>query len=324
MIPVSTDSSRGVPSNLTRRSSQLRLILLWRQCSMCFALALSLGAFLSGPLHSQGTPNALAGAAVGPERGTLLVAGGGALGPEIWETFVRLAGGDEAKIVVIPTAAPDGDLPDGWRGFDALRAASSSDLFILHTRDPVQADVEAFVEPLREATGVWLPGGRPWRLVDAYLHTRVHEQLFALLDRGGVIGGTSAGASIQASFLIRGDRETNRVIYSPDYPEGFGFLDQVAVDQHLLARDREQDLWGVLSLHPELLGIGLDEGTALVVRGDRAEVIGKSQVLVYDGSAPLGEPSRFGAGAVFDLGSREKVGRRPLFTTQGVAQDGDF
>ena len=271
-----------------------------------FSLALLLAALLSEPLFPQGPPPA-ALERVGPAEGTLVVAGGGDLGPEIWETFVSLAGGDRAKIVVIPTAGLDKDIPDDWRGSDALQAAGASDLVVLHTRDPQEAEFDAFVLPLREATGVWLPGGRPWRLVDAYLHTRVHEELFALLDRGGVVGGTSAGASIQASFLIRGDKETNQIVYSPDYAEGFGFLESVAVDQHLLARGRESDLWEVLELHPELLGIGLDEGTAIIVQGNRAEVVGESQVLVYDASDASLEPSRLGVGTVFDLSSRERI-----------------
>lgn len=262
---------------------------------------------LSAPLGAQ-TPGEVEGPAVGPSSGSLIVAGGGELGPEIWERFIRLAGGEEAKIVVIPTAARDEDLPYGWRGYRHLEAAGARDLVILHTRDPERAEVESFTQPLREATGVWLPGGRPWRLVDAYLHTLVHEELFALLERGGVVGGTSAGASIQGSFLMRGDRRTNRIIYSPDYPEGFGFLEQVAVDQHLSARGREGDLWEVLDLRPDLLGIGLDEGTALVIQGDRAEVIGEKQVLMYDPSFPTMRPYRLGAGSVFDLGARARVG----------------
>ncbi len=274
--------------------------LRWRAAGV---LAFALVAVSFGPLRAQ-APTAGPAPIVGPERGTLIVAGGGELGTEIWETFVRLAGGEAAKIVVIPTAAADEDLPYGWRGLDALRAAGIKELVLLHTRDPSEADDEAFIEPLRDATGVWLPGGRPWRLVDAYLHTKVHEELFALLDRGGVVGGTSAGASIQASFLMRGDPDTNRTVYSPEYLEGFGFLEQVAVDQHLLARGRETDLWKVLDRFPELLGIGLDEGTALVVQGNRAEVIGGSQVLLYDPKGPSELPARFGSGSLVDLGAR--------------------
>lgn len=232
-----------------------------------------------------------------------MVAGGGQLGPEIWSRFVELAGGDTARIVLIPTAGTDEDFPDSWAGFEPLRGAGARHLQVLHTRDREVADSEAFAQVLRDATGVWIPGGRQWRLVDAYLNTRVHDELRALLDRGGVIGGTSAGASIQAEFLVRGDPTTNQVMIAPGYEEGFGFLARSAVDQHLLARARENDLWEVLEARPELLGIGLDEGTALVVTGDRAEVIGSSQVLLYSASDPTRTPRTLSAGAVVDLGA---------------------
>ena len=263
--------------------------------------ALLLAGSLCAQAPSVGTP------AVGPPRGSLIVAGGGELDREIWERFILLAGGEEAKIVVIPTAARDDELPDGWRGHAQLRTTGIRDFVTLHTRDPGRAGAENFVQPLREASGVWLPGGRPWRLVDAYLHTLVHEELFLLLERGGVVGGTSAGASIQASLLIRGDRTTNQVVLSPDYPEGFGLLEQVAVDQHLSARGREEDLWEVLGLHPDLLGIGLDEGTALVIQGDRAEVMGGGEVLIYDATLPTLEAHRLARGAIFDLGARVPI-----------------
>lgn len=244
---------------------------------------------------------------VGPTHGTLLLAGGGDLDPGIWRRFVDLAGGAEARIVTIPTAGTDEDLDQGWPGVEELHAAGARSVVVLHTRDRALADDESFVEPLREATGVWISGGRTWRLVDAYLDTRVHEELLALLDRGGIVGGSSAGASIQASFLMRGDPETNQTAFSPLYPQGFGFLDHAAVDQHLIARGRQGDLWQVLELHPDLLGIGLDEGTALIITGDSAQVVGASRVLVYDASGPRREQSWLEAGASFQLGTRTRV-----------------
>ncbi len=269
-------------------------------------LAFSFSTSIAAPLQAQAASRE--SPVVGPPRGAVLLAGGGNLGSEIWERFIELAGGDAARIVVIPTAAPDEDLPYGWRGIEALRSAGAEEFVLLHTRDRGKADQESFVQPIREATGVWLPGGRPWRLVDAYLDTRVHEELFALLDRGGVVGGTSAGASIQASFLMRGDRDTNQIVFSPEYLEGFGFLERAAVDQHLLARGREADLWEVIDRYPDLLGIGLDEGTAMVVQGNRAEVIGGSQILLYDASRDSELPARFGAGSFLDLGVRRAIG----------------
>lgn len=250
-----------------------------------------------------GSPEVEEAPRVGPPRGALVVAGGGRLGPEIWGRFAELAGGDTARVVVIPTAGTEEFFPADWPGFVPLREAGVADLHVLHTRDRNEADSEAFVQVLREATGVWIPGGRQWRLVDSYLNTRVHEELRALLDRGGVIGGTSAGASIQAEYLVRGDPSTNQVLIAPGYEEGFGFLAGTAVDQHLLARARERDLWEVLEVRPDLLGIGVDEGTALVITRDQAEVVGVSAVLLYSAHDPTRTPRTLTPGTVVDLGS---------------------
>jgi len=230
---------------------------------------------------AQGTEATPLGPAVGHPVGTIVIAGGGTLGPEIWTRFVELAGGSAARIVVIPTAAEEDEFPDDWSVLGALADAGATQITLLHTRDRDLADTDAFAAPLLEATGVWIPGGRQHRLVDAYLDTRVHDELFSILDRGGVIGGSSAGASILASFLVRGDPATNQRVMSEDYLKGFAVLDGTAIDQHLLVRGREQDLWTVLERYPELLGIGIDEGTALVIEGDLAEVVGVSQVLMY-------------------------------------------
>jgi cyanophycinase len=142
-----------------------------------------------------------------------------------------------------------------------------------------------------------------------YLDTRTHRELQGVLDRGGIIGGNSAGASVLASFLVRGSQEGNDVIVDSDRETGFGFLRGVAIDQHLQERGREQDLMRVLQDHPELLGIGIDEETALVVTGDQATVIGRGRVAIYDYTDPLSLiPLRYlSPGDVYDLGVRQVV-----------------
>jgi cyanophycinase len=184
---------------------------------------------------------------------------------------------------------------------------------VLHTRDRKVADSEAFVAPLKQATGVWIPGGRQWRLADVYLNTSALRELFAVLERGGVIGGSSAGASIQPSYMVRGAPEGNTIMMAKGHEEGFGLLQNAAVDQHLIARNRQNDLLEVIAAHPELLGIGLDEGTAILVRGDRAEVIGRSLAAFYNTADANGRPYYFlKSGDVFDLGERRVVEGTPL------------
>ncbi len=167
------------------------------------------------------------------------------------------------------------------------------------------------MKAIREARGVWFPGGRQWRLVDSYLGTRTERELHALLDRGGVVGGTSAGASIMASYLVRGAREGNQVMMARGYEKGFSFMRGTAIDQHVVPRNRLGDLPTVLRVHPTLLGIGLDEGTAIVVQGDRFEVVGKSRVFVYGGRDPVSAPYlELQPGDRYDMGARLRVGRQ--------------
>ena len=229
---------------------------------------------------------------VGPPKGSLVVAGGGLRDAAIVKRFIELAGGNDAPIVVIPTAGEGDDYGDYWPGLRQFKEQGAQRLRVLHTRDRKVADSEAFVAPIREARGVFFPGGRQWRLADSYLNTRTHAELRALLARDGVIGGTSAGATIIGSFLVRGDTKGNETMVG-DHLEGLAFLKNVAIDQHLLRRNRQFDLIPVVEARPELLGIGIDEDTAIVVRGDRFEVIGNGYVAIYDHGRRLDSGGRF-------------------------------
>ena len=239
---------------------------------------------------------------VGPERGTLLVVGGGAMG-KLWPVFLELAGGKDAAVVVIPTANEGADPDD--KSAAALRALGASHVAQLHTRDPKVADTEEFTAPLRTARAVWITGGRQWRLADAYLGTRTQQELFALLARGGVIGGSSAGATIQGSYLVRGAPSGNTIMMSPGHEAGFGFLRATTIDQHVDTRKRAEDLRPVLKAHPTLLGIALDEATAIVVRGDHAEVVGVGDVRFF--AKPETAPEILRAGAHYDLAARKVI-----------------
>ncbi len=255
---------------------------------------------------------------VGPANGALVIVGGALRDPAIVERFLDLAGGPEAKIVVIPTAGTADTYDQSFGGLRDFRDAGARNLVLLHTRDRAVADSDEFSSPIREATGVWFTGGRQWRLADAYLGTRTEDELWRLLERGGVIGGSSAGATIQGSYLARGDTRGNEIMMG-DHEEGFAFLKDTAIDQHLLRRNRQFDLIEIVEARPELLGIGIDENTAIVVRGDRFEVIGDSYVAIYDYGSMIGERGRFyflAPGDQFDLAERApyRVARelRPL------------
>jgi cyanophycinase len=255
---------------------------------------------------------AQAGTSVGPGKGALVIVGGGSLGPEIIARFVELAGGPESRFVVIPTATEAETVDTTRLGERFGKLFGVKNVAVLHTRDRAVADSEEFVARLKQASGVWYDGGRQWRLVDSYLNTRTQHELEAVLERGGVIGGSSAGATIQGSYLVRGAREGNHIMMAKGYEQGFGHLRNVAIDQHLLRRRRDQDLVAVVEAHPELLGLGIDEGTAIVVQGDRFAVIGKSLVGVYDGQDHGGARYYFlKPGEQFDLKERRRIPSEP-------------
>jgi cyanophycinase len=234
----------------------------------------------------------------GPARGALVIVGGGSLdGTGILERFIELAGGPQKHFVIVPTAGGNrrgnGDLVEydesavvaPWikRGIKNAR--------MLHTHDPKVADTEEFVKVLREADAVWFNGGRQWNIVDSYAGTLTYREFHKLLERGGVIGGSSAGATIQGEYLVRGDTSGPNVMMTeePNHQKGFEFLRQTAIDQHINARNRWDDLIPVIQKMPHLLGLGISEGTAIVVTGDRFEVVGKWMVAVHD-NARLYQP----------------------------------
>ena len=246
--------------------------------------------------------------AVGPREGTLVVVGGGQVGPEIVRRFVGLAGGKDAEVVVIPTAS-ETDPVDVKRAGEAFaRAFGFRNVTVVHTRDRAEADTEAFVAPLKKARAVWFNGGRQWRIADAYLGTRAQAEIEAVLARGGAIGGSSAGATIQGSYLVRGAEDGNDILMARGHEQGFGYLRGVAIDQHILPRNRSADLVQVIGAHPELLGIGVDESTAIIVEGDRFEIIGRGVVAISDGKDHDGRRYYFLApGERFDLKNRRRL-----------------
>jgi cyanophycinase len=220
---------------------------------------------------------------VGPAKGWLVIVGGGTVVPEIVHRFVALAGGPEAHFVVFPTAAIS-PIDKAKVKHRFIRTFGVRNVVVLHTRDRRVANSRKFVEPLLHADGVWFGGGRQWRLEDAYGNTLTESEVKALLARGGVVGGSSAGATIQGSFLARGSVRSNTIMVAarPSHQVGFGLLRDSAIDQHLLVRHRENDLVPLIASHPKLLGVGIDQSTAIVVHGDEFEVIGVSKVAIYD------------------------------------------
>jgi len=238
-----------------------------------------------------------------------VIVGGGGAGPEIWKKFIELAGGPDAPIVVVATAMDD---PVAIKIGEvlALEKYGAKNVAQFHTRDRKKADSEEFTAVLTKAKGVWFSGGRHWRFADSYEGTLSEKRFREILERGGAIGGSSAGASIQAEYMPRGHPLGNTVMAAEGYEKGFGYLPGCAVDQHFFARKRTGDMTGLMKQYPQLLGIGIDEGTAIVVKGTTAEVIGKSKVGFYDYRTPPKEGTpdfvEVNTGESYDLAKRAK------------------
>jgi cyanophycinase len=184
---------------------------------------------------------------------------------------------------------------------------------MLHTHDPAVADTEEFVAELKRATAVWFNGGRQWNIVDSYAGTLTYDEFHRVLERGGVVGGSSAGATIQGEYLVRGDTEGSEIVMTDEenHKLGFEFLRKSAIDQHIDARNRWDHIIPVIEESPHLLGIGLSESTAIIVTGDTFEVMGKWMVAVHDNTRayqPWEKPYFvLGPGQIYDMKERAIV-----------------
>ena len=198
---------------------------------------------------------------------------------------------------------------------------------MLHTHDPKVANTVEFAKVLSDATAVWFNGGRHHHIVDSYAGTLTYKEFHKVLERGGVIGGSSAGATIQGDYLVRGDSRTNTIVMTdePNHQKGFEFLRRSAIDQHIDARNRWDDLIPVIKRYPNLLGIGLSEDTAIVVKGDQFEVMGKSKVAIHDNTRhywPSEKPYYLlGAGDTYNMRTRQVDRRHWPSTSAPTATD---
>ena len=248
----------------------------------------------------------------GPSRGNLVLQGGIGLNPAIASAFIAMAGGAPSHIVVIPTAMVGDAGPPGWETFLARRMKDDwgvAEVSVLQSLDRDTSNADRFVEPLRKATGVWILGGFPKNLVHSYLGTKTERAIRDLLDRGGVVGGESAGAMIQASWLDTTDDEDftpdDRALIKANGRAGFNLLTGAAVFPHFDTRGPDAAV-KFSREHPDQLGIGIDEETALVVKGDHAEVVGLRTVSLYDGRrSGAANPVVLRSGDRYDLAARK-------------------
>ncbi|MGI8509057.1 MAG: cyanophycinase [Gemmatimonadaceae bacterium] len=264
------------------------------------------------PAPFKARPLASGPVKVGPARGTVVVVGGGSMGPEVYKAFIDAAGGPDALILDVPNAGGTDsvtrNMGQPWRNNGARNVV------VLFTKDRKLADRDSFTAIIKKAGGIWFEGGRQFHLVQDYGGTKTERAFMDVLERGGVVGGSSAGASILGDFMVRGAPSSdNRIMDYPGYDTGFGYLRNVGIDQHVVARSRLPDMAdSIMPSHPNVLGISADEGTAWVVRGDTARIIGRDKAFVYNGEDATDAGAPFLTlypGDRYDLNARRVISR---------------
>ncbi len=222
-------------------------------------------------------------------RGPLLVIGGaedktGAR--RVLSRFVELAGGSASRIAVVATASALGDeIVDAYR--DAFGALGVKDVVAPRPRTRAQAADADLVAQVDGATGVFMTGGNQGKLSGVVTGTPFGAAIRAAHARGAVVGGTSAGASVQSEHMMAFGREGSTPKFRmAQMSAGLGLLPDLLIDQHFDQRGRYGRLLALVSHAPHLLGMGVDEDTAaLVTDGHLVEVLGRGAVTLFDGSA---------------------------------------
>ena len=308
------EKSPASPSAVSRRERHVSDIFRRRSGA---TVGLFAAIFLGCTAGSGQRPETAAIAATDEPRGWLVIEGGSfPTYPAVAEKFRELIGGADSKVLVVPTALADSELSvesrtDGARGTAEFMGLRNYEIF--HTHDRKRADSEEFASRIRTARGVWFNGGRPGRIAEAYLGTRTQRELLEFYKNGGVIGGSSAGAMILSSFLVRGgiENEDFRNYISKKNRVGLGFLPNAAIDVHIGQRPNgEADLAQIVSAYPGILGIGVEAGIAVVVHGHQLEVIGRPRghAAITDGKLHDGKPYFFlKPGDRYDLSQRAVI-----------------
>jgi cyanophycinase len=256
------------------------------------AVALLAAAQLAACAPSAGPASAPGVEAV---RGHLLIVGGGRQPPELVARFVELAGGaGRARIAVLPMASGEPEA-SGREKADELRGLGA-DVFVLHlTRE--QAMTDSVARLLEGATGIWFTGGDQSRVTPVLRGSPVLDAIRARWRAGAVVGGTSAGAAVMPDSMLTGNQfragEDTAGYYGDEFPDvarrtiqvapGLGFLPGTIIDQHFIRRERHNRLLAVTLERPSLVGVGIDESTAIEVGPDgRWTVRGSGAVVIYD------------------------------------------
>ena len=214
-------------------------------------------------------------------KGKLIIIGGGSIPDSLFEFFAADCGGKNQPVVYIPTATTDEEFIQKGEHLIKFSSRGFTNLSTIHTRNKKEADDPKNIALMRNAKGLFFGGGDQQLIADAYAGTKLYDEFIALLNRGGVIMGTSAGATIMGSLMVGGDARDD-ISKKYNFNPAFSFMTNTALDQHVLARNRQFDLISVIENYPGTLGIGMDESTAIIVEAGQFKVWGKSYAMLYD------------------------------------------
>ena len=244
-----------------------------------------------------------------PKSGVLIVAGGGSLPADLRPRALELAGGHDADILIVPWASRREEAGSAtvavWQEAGATRVTVIPD------------DATEARKAIEETDLMWLVGGSQVRLMEAFRERDLIEAVQKSHSQGTIIAGTSAGAAVMSRYMMTGKAELKSLISgSTELVEGLGLWPQVIVDQHFLARQRWSRLFTAVASHPDQIGVGIDEQTAVIVDPDGSwQVIGRGPVVVIDGRKPKTESSAKETTADFRvhlIGSGERWKTTPL------------
>jgi cyanophycinase len=227
-------------------------------------------------------------------KGKLIIIGGGSIPDSLFSFFANYMGGKDQPIVYIPTATTDEEYIQKGEHLIKFSSRGFTNLSTIHTRNKKEADDPKNIALMRNAKGLYFGGGDQQLIADAYAGTKLYDEFIALLNRGGVIMGTSAGATIMGSLMVGGDARddiSKKYAFNP----AFSFMTNTALDQHVLARNRQFDLIPVIEHYPGTLGIGMDESTAIIVEAGQFKVWGISYAMLYDPKDWAEQKKKWGA-----------------------------
>ncbi len=246
-----------------------------RRVSVSAILAVSLSCLPPAGLFAGALSSpALAASAAAP-TGHLLVIGGNGTTPDIVEKALQAGGGSNGVVAVFPQAS---ELPEtGREAVATWKSAGFARAVELDPKDP------SVLKTVREATFIWFPGGDQSKLMGAFKGTGLPELIRARYMEGALVGGTSAGAAVMSALMLTGNADLQGIAAgATELVPGLSLWPEVIVDQHFLKRQRNNRLIAAVLDHPDLVGVGIDEKTAVFVSGRRFEVLGANSVVIVD------------------------------------------